>query len=76
VPVSSIDGVFLSVDVPASTDGTLTVAWRAPGTSLGYAGIALGLIGIATLAFVRRRERRRQRPAGPEFVKVVETSGC
>ncbi|UZJ24545.1 hypothetical protein RHODO2019_15675 [Rhodococcus antarcticus] len=61
VPVTATGGIFVTVDVPAGTRGTLTVTFRPPGTTLGLAALVVGLVGIAllTVADVRRRRRLR-----------------
>ena len=70
VPVTTVGGIFLTVDVPAGTQGTLTVSFQPPGTTLGLAAIALGLIGIALLTVADLR-RRRRRPSAPDGAPPV-----
>lgn len=61
VPVTAVGGIFVTVDVPAGTEGTLTVSFRAPGTNLGLAGVVVGLVGIVVLTVADLRRRRRHR---------------
>ncbi|MEU2031242.1 hypothetical protein [Nocardia amamiensis] len=56
----AIGGVFLAVDIPAGTeDAELVVDWRPPGSLIGIATTATGLIGIALLQWAYYRTRRR-----------------
>lgn len=67
VPVSAVAGVFLAVEVPAGTRGVLTVSFEPPGTSLGLAGVAFGILTIAVLSGLHIRGRRRsQRAVGSD----------
>ncbi|WP_159839889.1 hypothetical protein [Nocardia sp. CY41] len=66
LPVGTIGGVFLAVDVTAGTDGAeLVVDWRPPGSRIGIVTAAGGLTGIGFLQWAHHRARRRTTGAPP-----------
>jgi len=62
VPVDSVEGVFVSVRLPAGTDAArLALSFRPPGTTLGLGLAAIGaalLTGLLALDIISRRRRR------------------
>ena len=64
VGYDDVDGIFLTVDVPAGTrDADLVVTWRPPGMYLGMGSALAGLLGIAALTVLYRRSRRNDEVA-------------
>lgn len=72
IPVDSLNGVFVTVRVPAGTNAArLALSFRPPGTTLGL-GLAAGgvvlMAGLLALDIVSRRRRKRAvRPAHSEL---------
>ena len=65
LPVSAVDDMFVSVQVPARTEAaSLALAYRPPGLAAGLAGLALGTGIVALLALLQLRARRSARVVG------------
>jgi hypothetical protein len=65
LPVSAVDDMFVSVQVPARTEAaSLALAYQPPGLAAGLAGLALGTGIVALLALLQLRARRSARVVG------------
>jgi hypothetical protein len=70
VPVGSVRGVFVTVNVPAGTQAArLSLSFRPPGTTLGLVLAALGLVLLASLMVLELAFWRPRRPC-------ERTGGC
>ncbi|WP_139282017.1 hypothetical protein [Rhodococcus zopfii] len=52
---------FVSVDLPAHTDGDLVLSWRPPGWKIGAGAVLLGVAGVSALHIGYVRGRRGTR---------------
>ncbi|MFD0361309.1 hypothetical protein ACFQZZ_07585 [Nocardia sp. GCM10030253] len=60
IPLTTVAGTFLKVDIPAGTDNAeLILTWGPPGWQIGIATAAAGVVGIGLLQWAYQRPRRR-----------------
>ncbi|WP_280495301.1 hypothetical protein [Nocardia farcinica] len=65
VPVDLVGNVFAAMDIPAGTENAeLELTWSPPGRPLGMGAAALGLLGVALLQWLYRRDRRDRGDSG------------
>lgn len=74
LPVQAVDGMFVSVVLPAGTaDATLALTYRPPGLYAGLAGLALGVGIVVLLGILRLRGLRGGLRPGPETDEATGT---